>query len=394
MNQNKLITFLPYKKNKVTLITSGKPFFTRLLQMIEGAKHLIHIQFYIFDLDATGKVVMQALEDAAARGVQVFIVVDGYASEHITPEFISNSSHKNIYIKQFSPINSGNWFRVGRRLHHKIVWVDYNYALLGGINIADKYSGYNGKEPWLDFAVEVSGPILNDIKNVCEEVLPKKWLRQAYPFVHKPMYHHLNETSRITRNDWLRGRVEISASYRQAIRRANKSITIVASYFLPGNRMLRLIRKATEKGVHVKVILGGYSDVPIVKSAMLYLYDWMLRNNITIYEWNKSILHGKLLLVDHNWVTIGSYNLNALSDYGSLEMNVDIAGDEFAQSTERMIDNLIANGCEPVDMNTVKQNRNLLLRAYRWMSYHLIRASLLFMLYLMQKAKSMRTNYH
>ena len=120
----------------------------------------------------------------------------------------------------------------------------------------------------------------------------------------------------------------------------------------------------------------------------------MLRNNITIYEWNKSILHGKILLVDHNWVTIGSYNLNALSDYGSLEMNVDIVGDEFAQSTERMIDNLIANGCEPVDMNTVKHNRNLLLRAYRWMSYHLIRASLLFMLYLMQKAKSMRTNYH
>ena len=180
MNQNKLITFLPYRKNKVTLITSGKPFFTRLLQMIEGAKHLIHIQFYIFDLDATGKVVIQALEDAAARGVQVFIVVDGYASEHITPEFISNFSRKNIYIKQFSPIHTGNWFRVGRRLHHKIVWVDYIYALIGGINIADKYSGYHGKEPWLDFAVEVSGPILNDIKNVCEEVLPKKWLRQAY----------------------------------------------------------------------------------------------------------------------------------------------------------------------------------------------------------------------
>ncbi|MFN3446731.1 MAG: phospholipase D-like domain-containing protein, partial [Bacteroidia bacterium] len=216
--------------NRITLVNSGAPFFDLLLQLIKESKYVLHLQFYIFDLDKTGLLIFEELKQAVKRGVSVFVVVDAYASEQITPKICSLFTTNGIYIKRFSPLKNKRGMGIGRRLHHKLVWVDGHTVLVGGINIADKYSGYHGATPWLDFAVKVEGPLCNDIKKTCDEVLPNRLLKQAYRKLPRIVFdENLPHKSRIRKNDWFRSRIEISRSYRQAFRRANKSITIVAS---------------------------------------------------------------------------------------------------------------------------------------------------------------------
>jgi cardiolipin synthase len=386
---NKLFTVQSkLQNNRITLVNSGPSFFDLLLQLIKDAKYAIHLQFYIFDLDTTGMLVLEELKQAVKRGVSVFVVVDAYASEQITLEKSSLFSANGIYIKRFSPLKNKHGYGIGRRLHHKIVWVDGHTALVGGINIADKYSGYNGETPWLDFAVKVEGPLCNDIKKTCDELIPKRLLKQVYRKLPKAVFSDdLPHQSRIRKNDWFRSRIEISRSYRQAFRSANKTITVVASYFLPGNRVRRLIKNASERGVHVTVILVGNSDVPLVKSAMTYLYDWMLRNNVSIYEWNNSILHGKIAVADGWWTTIGSYNLNALSDYGSLELNVEIYNKQFATDTEKVLQYYLETGCKQVKREQHAKAKNWFIQLGRWFSYIAIRMSLRLLFGLMQLRK-------
>lgn len=374
-----------YALNQVTLLQSGAPFFTRLLQLLGEAQTTIHVQYYIVDLDQTGQQVLQALKAAAARGVQVFMLVDAYASAQVTKAHIMELATHGIKAKRFSPLKTKKGYGLGRRMHHKICWVDGHTALIGGINLADKYSGFNGKIPWLDFAVEITGPACTDVLNVCEELLPNRWMRQLQPPQEtQPQGSCL---SRISQNDWLRYKAEISRSYRHALRTSTTSLVIVASYFFPGNRMRRLIKAAAKRGVNITVILGGFSDVPLMKSAITYLYDWLLRNNVTIYEWQPSVLHAKLAIVDEEWVTIGSYNLNALSDYGSLELNVEVQDTLFAKTTKQHLQQLINEGCHKIEQQDYLRNKSWYIQLWRWFSYKLLRLSLRLLFLVMQGRK-------
>lgn len=378
-----------YSKNEVSLVKSGDAYFHTLLRLIHQAHSLIHLQVYIFDMDETGKEVFEALKQAANRGVKVFVVVDAYASEQITTKSVYEWHQAGIYLKRFSPLKSKRGYGLGRRLHHKICWVDGQAALVGGINIANKYSGYAGVRPWLDYAVEVRGPLLDEIRRVCEEILPRKVIKRIPARVQKSLkaHHHGEREAAITKNDWLRTKVEISDSYRHAIREAKEDITILASYFLPGNRVRRLLRKATERGVNVRIILVGVSDVPMVRSAMRYLYDWLFRNQIEVYEWQPSVLHGKLMFVDGVWTTIGSYNLNALSDYGSLELNVEVLDREFTSLVKHDIEHHVLPHCEKINAIHFTQHKNPFKQFWRWLSYVSIRMALRIMFGLMQNKR-------
>lgn len=378
-----------YSLNEVKLLQSGDAYFSVLLNAIENAQTLIHLQVYIFDLDKTGNLVLDALKRAVQRGVKVFVVVDAYASEQLTLKTVKEWMSYGIYLKRFSPLKNKRGYGLGRRLHHKIVWVDGKVALIGGINIADKYSGYHGHKPWLDFAVEVNGPLLNEIRKVCEEILPRRVIKRIPHRIHKSMQVAANKgiVAGITKNDWLRSQVEISESYRAAIKHAENELTIVASYFLPGNRVRRLLRKATERGVHVKVVLVGVSDVPFVRPAMRYLYDWMFRQNIEIYEWQPSVLHGKLMVVDGRWTTIGSYNLNALSDYGSLELNVEINNDAFATQVNQFLQTEVLPHCTKITSIDFLKHKTIFNQFLRWLSYVGIRMLLRILFGLMQGRK-------
>lgn len=377
--------------DSIRVLRSGTDFFNRLEQLIDNAAFSIHLQMYIFDLDQTGTIILHKLIAAARRGIAVYIVVDGYASPQITPAVIQSLKTEGIFMKRFAPFHVKS-LKIGRRLHHKIVLVDEHTALIGGINIADKYSGYNKRTPWLDVAIEIQGKVCADVKSICYAIWPKriqkKWKKQQLNATKE------NDNYRVSllQNDWWRRKIEISKSYHDMIRKSQSELTIMASYFLPGFRKRLLLKKASERGVQISIILGGISDIPFLKPALHYLYSVLSKNNITIYEWTPSVLHGKMAIADGHFTTIGSYNMNALSDYGSLELNVAVESTEFAKTTSSFLQQIIDEGCVLIDAKHYQHNPYSLRHVYRFLCFQGLRLSL-FILFVMMRRDRMRQRH-
>lgn len=361
--------------NRVTLLRGGKLYFDQLIKMIDDARETVHFQVYIFEGDETGNMVADALKRAAARGVQVFVLIDGYASQGLSGDFVESMKNKGIHFRFFEPVLKSRNFYFGRRLHHKVVVADARFCMVGGLNISNRYNDMPGESAWMDWGVFAEGEVANDLNRVCKELwLKSAWAYKKAPADAGPGLPLLSEEClvRVRRNDWVRKQNQISASYSEMFNRANKQIIIMSSYFLPGRAMRRKIAAASNRGVSIKLVLAGYSDVMIVKYAERYIYQWVFKNNIRVFEYQKNVLHGKLSLYDDKWVTVGSYNVNFISAFASIELNLDIANEQFANTAKKSLDSIIADDCIEVSGNDFKTKYNIFHKIIHRVSYDFI----------------------
>ncbi|MCE9539751.1 MAG: cardiolipin synthase ClsB [Bacteroidetes bacterium] len=365
-----------HKAAEIRLVHSGNDYFETLENLILSAKHTLHLQTYIFDEDETGKRIAKALIVASERGVQIYMILDGYGSKSLSRKFVKTLRVSGIHMRFFSPLFSSQNIYFGRRLHHKVVVADQNIALVGGINIADKYHGSAAEIAWLDYAVLIKGSICQTIINICTQVYGRRFIRKQKKVKKIPKQIQLHEPFfvRIRENDRLRRKNQISVSYLQAIQKAKKSIYITGSYFLPGTRLRKALIRAAKRGVEVHLIMAGVSDVPVFQTATRWLYDLLFRNGIKIYEWEKSVLHGKVAVIDDKWTTIGSFNLNHLSAYGSIELNIDILDQQFSDSFQLHLKSVIETGCKQVF--PIHQNNHWTAKLKRWAAYQITRTSI------------------
>ena len=381
-NKNKHNIIISQNANtikSIELVFSGEDYFSRLQRIINKAESEIHLQTYIFENDTTGMKIAECLKEAAMRKVNVYVLLDGYGSNTLPGELTNNLIKHGINLRFFS----ANIILIGRRLHHKVVVVDGKTALIGGINIADKYHGTKTNESWLDYAVQVEGKIAEPLQELCRNIYFRK-RRQNRKKIKAAFYSDDRISVRIIQNDWLKRKNEICIAYLKSIRNAKKEVIIVGSYFLPGRRLTDSLKKVARNGVKIKLILSGISDVPLVRRAGRYLYSSLLKNNIELYEWNKSVLHGKAAVVDSEWITIGSFNLNHLSSYGSIEMNVEIASPEFAAHFASYLHTVIAQS-EKITAETLKARIGMVSKLFNWFFYRLIRTGLKIITYLPYK---------
>lgn len=154
---------------------------------------------------------------------------------------------------------------------------------------------------------------------------------------------------------------------------AKSHITILCSYFLPGSIMRKTMKRAVKRGVKIKVVMAGKSDLVVAKNAERFMYDWLLRNKVEIYEYQDNILHGKIAVCDSKWMTIGSYNVNDISAYASIELNLDVNNATFAKHVEQTIDEIIANDCLYITREIHSHSKNILRQFFRWVSYEIFR---------------------
>lgn len=376
--------------NRVLLLRSGEPFFSELFACIGRATQFIHIQVYILGDDLTGRQLVDLLKQAISRGVGVFLMVDDFGSSDLSVAFENEIRQSGICFKRFSRKFNYKKIRIGRRQHAKLVVIDNEVAFIGGINFADRYSGFDGKQEWLDFAVKIEGAaagVANRKAMAYWNRRTKKWLRKHALPSHPAGVLPVN----IPVNDWLRGQLEISVSYKAHLDHAKKSICLVAAYFFPPVRILNVLKQAAERGVDVKIILTRDSDVLFIKAAQEYLYDGLQKAGIQLFEWDASILHAKVAVVDDHWVSIGSYNLNRLSDLGSLEMNAEIESKEFAGEVLAMLENEVISRSKMLQIGKSKYS-SVLGKIYMVISYWLVRASLR-LLFLVNKRYPRVNNY-
>jgi cardiolipin synthase len=361
---------------EVALVKSGDDFFKRALEIIERSERTLHFQTYIYINDSTGKLITDALTKAVKRGVKVFLLVDAFGSNDLGTHAIEDIIKNGIHFRRFSPLFYNYMIRFGRRLHHKIILGDEKEALIGGINVEDKYRVEGPETPWLDYAVYVNGSVCLDIKNICESL----WKGKGYRVRRRKTLDSLSPSNlngdsipvKISQNDWLRRKNRISQGLRNSLRHSHISATIMASYFLPSNNARKLLRKATERNVRVRVILPGISDVKLAKKATTYLYAWMFRHNIEIYEWNNTILHGKVNIVDDKWASIGSYNINHLSHYSSVETNIEVFEASFCKVVKKELDHVITK-CHKVTYSEYLEKMNTWQQFTCWCAFYFTR---------------------
>ena len=371
-------------QNKIKLVRGGKPYFDQIIEMINRAMEIIQFQVYIFDYDETGKAVAEALMAAAKRKVQVYLMADGYASQKLPRSFIHEAEQSGIHFRFFEPLFKSRNSYFGRRMHHKVIVVDNRFALVGGVNISNHYNDLPDQPGWLDFALFMEGEVVHELCRVCEEIwngyLPVKPVHLCNK---KEVSFNIPSGEfcevRVRRNDWITKKNQVSRSYLEMFKNAEDHIIMMSGYFLPGPVIRRNMKRAAARGVKIKLILAGMSDVMVAKYAERYMYNWIFRNDIELFEYKPCILHGKVSTYDKKWATIGSYNVNIISAYASLELNMDVNNPEFAGMLDNTMEKIIQNDCVQITKENFNSHNGILNKIWELICYWFVR--LLFYLF-------------
>lgn len=362
--------------HSVEILQSGEYFFATNIRLIDEARHYIHFQTYIVDEDETGQRIFDALIRAARRGVRTYLLLDAFGTKYLSGGLVKKIEDSGILFRFFSPVLITKGFQLSLRLHHKVLLVDGEVAIIGGMNFADRYHGTPRKKEWLDYAIMIKGPECVRVNKILRRTWNKTFLpknERANEIIHVTKIYEENIRLKVIENNWYRNKIEILRTYRGAIKNARHHMIIFASYFLPGRLERKLLRLASNRGVDIKIVLAEKSDAPVFQRATSFLYEYILRNKITIYEYLPSNLHAKVATVDGTWCTVGSYNLNHISDYGSIEMNVAILDQSFTTKFEESLLRIISEDCRQVTIEDFLKSRTIFTRFSGWFSYQMIR---------------------
>jgi len=363
--------------NKVELLENGEEFFPRVFEAIHQAQREVIIETFILFEDQVGKALRGAMRAAAQRGVKVDLMIDGFGSPDLSPEFIEGLTSAGVKVRVFDPGQRflGQRLNLFRRMHRKIVVIDGTRAFVGGINYSADHLMDFGPKAKQDYAVELTGPIVSEIHRFVLHAIAvggkgRGWFRRRL----RSATSQENvapagdaEVQFVTRDN-RRHTNDIERHYRAAIRSARQRIVIANAYFFPGYRLIKEMRRAARRGVDVRLILQGEPDMPIVKVAASMLYHHLLHAGVRIYEYCERPLHGKVALADDQWSTVGSSNLDPLSLSLNLEANVVVRDRAFNQVLHERLDHLMHHNCKQIQTSDLTE----------WSGWRLVRSFFLF----------------
>ncbi|NML14765.1 cardiolipin synthase ClsB [Azohydromonas caseinilytica] len=352
--------------NEVKLLRGGCELFPAMCEAIAAARHEVWLATYIFHDDEAGRLVADALVAAARRGVRVHVVVDGFGSKASLPALQQWLAPAGVELAVFRPVR--RWWTLLqpgqlRRLHQKLCVVDGELGFVGGINIIDDCNDLNhgySEAPRLDYAVAVRGPVVGPVQQTARAMWSRAAFGHDWPEEMKALARSSEPVARVRAllrrlritpplkslacsdaerpvraafvvRDNLRQRRAIERSYIDALRRARTRIDLVSPYFYPGHLFRRTLRDAARRGVQVRLLLQGKLDYRIAGLAAQVLYDELLRHGVRIFEYTPAFLHAKIALVDDDWATVGSSNIDPLSLLLNLEANVMVRDPDFVR---------------------------------------------------------------
>lgn len=330
--------------NSIHLMENGEAFYPQLIRRIKHAKHEVFLETFILENDRIGRALKRAILLALRNGAWVSLTVDSWGSHYLDPEYIEELTEAGAVFQIYDP--QPHWYngrpKLFRRLHRKLACIDGTYAMIGGINYCNDHMVTSGPEGKQDYAVELQGPIIASIRELC-----KSYVRDAsdkhlvdveqWPPRESKGEHNVSFVARDNR----RNRRSIEKSYLRAISKAKKRIWIANAYFFPGYRFIRALIKARKRGVDVRLVIQGDPDIPFSLTVARTLYDLILRNDIKLYEFRERPLHAKIAVIDDKWSTIGSSNLDPLSLAFNLEANILVGTESFNNQLAEKLSDLI-----------------------------------------------------
>jgi cardiolipin synthase len=375
--------------NSVTLLRNGAEYFPLLLEAIALAEREIWLETYIFANDETGARVADALIAAAHRGVTVRVLVDGWGARHyLTRALERRLLDGGVDLLKYRPEVHPWHFRSHRlrRLHRKLCHVDGRVAFVGGINVIDDMNTPGHTPPRVDFAVCVRGPLLVPIMQTMQRVwaiVEVTQLRNSdVPFFpdEEPAEDAGTQVAKFTIRDNLRHRRDIERAYLAALRTARDEIIIANAYFFPGMRFRRALLAAAARGVAVTLLLQARVEFRLLHYASRALYGQLLAAGVAIQEYHRSFLHAKVAVVDGQWATVGSSNIDPYSFLMAREANVFVRDPVFAKGLREELMKIIESGARPVPSQHWAE-RSRFAKARSWLAYGVVRVAMGMMRY-------------
>ena len=344
--------------NRIRLLENGDNFYPAVFAAIGKAERRVILETFIWFEDGVGRQLHAAVLGAAQRGVQIEVLLDGYGSPDLSDDFVGELTAAGVVFRYYDPRPPllGMRTNVFRRMHRKIVVIDDRIAFVGGINYSDEHMSDYGPEAKQDYAIEVEGPVVQDILQFELENLPgnaaarRGWQRRPRPEENtKPG----EAQALFVWRDNEEHRDDIERHYLKMLANARREVIIANAYFFPGYRLLHAMRNAARRGVRVKLIVQGEPDMPIVTVGARLLYHYLVKGGVQIYEYRRRPLHGKVAVMDDHWATVGSSNLDPLSLSLNLEANLIIHDREFNHTLRENLNTIIEKDCVRVDESMV-----------------------------------------
>jgi cardiolipin synthase len=344
--------------NRVALLENGEAFFARAFAAIAQAREEVLLETFILFEDKVGWELHRQLTAAARRGVRVEVMVDGYGSPRFSPSFLDPLAEAGVALRVFDPHRTllGLRLHIFRRLHRKLLVVDGKRAFVGGINYSADHLEDFGPTSKQDYAVELQGPVVEDIRMFAAAAMrgdAESWrhpspVATAHAGDGKVLFALRDNAARST---------EIERQYRIAIRAARDEIVIANAYFFPGYGLLRDLRHTARRGVRVSLIVQGEPDTPLALLAARTLYRHLIAAGVRIHEYCRRPFHGKVALVDDTWATVGSSNLDPLSLSLNLEANVFVRDRGFNRDLHARLAALRQRDCRLIDPAGLPERR-------------------------------------
>ncbi len=333
-SQAKLGVFPPLPGNFVDILVDGPLVYSALEAMIGRAEHHIHLLFYIWNNDATGRRFRDLLIARARAGVEVRFLYDAVGSPDLDRAFLAPLHAAGVKTGAFLPVRLARRLTLNFRNHRKIIVVDGREAYTGGVNVGDEYSG-----EWHDVGMRLHGPVVDQL----QQVFADDWLFATGEDIALPAYFGQQSSFEQDHSELPQGEdpsalCAIVASgpdqrhnlthdtFIMAITEARERIWLTTPYFIPGPTLLTALRCAVYRGVDVRLLLPERNDVRIVQLASRSYYPDLLESGIRVFEYQPAVLHAKILVFDRDLAVLGSANLDTRSFQTNFEVSCFIAG--------------------------------------------------------------------
>ncbi|AMO23695.1 phospholipase D-like domain-containing protein [Ramlibacter solisilvae] len=358
--------------NKTEVLVNGDMIFAAMLSAIKQARRTITFETYIYWSETIGREFADALIERARAGVKVHVLLDWVGSSRMDARYLEEMKAAGIEVERYHEPHWSNLQRMNNRTHRKVLVVDGVVGFTGGVGIADKWRGNaQDKEHWRDTHFRVEGPVVAQM----QAVFMDNWIKATGRVMHGEDYFPAlkvrgDEAAQMFSSSPTGGSESMHLMYLMAITAATRSIHLSNSYFVPDELVVKALAAAARRGVQVRVITPGPDiDTDVVRRASRARWGELLEAGVVIAEYQPTMFHCKVLVIDGLMVSVGSTNFDNRSFRINDEANLNVVSEAFARRQIQIFD------------EDFRQSKPMTLQAWRgrpWQEKALERVASLF----------------
>ena len=320
--------------NKVDPLFNGDEIFPAMLAAIREARTTINFETFIYWAGEIAQELTETLSERARAGVKVHVLLDWFGSKRMDEDLIQQMRDAGVEVERYHPIRWYNLDRINNRTHRKLLIVDGRIGFTGGVGIADEWLGHaQDPDHWRDTHFRVEGPVVAQM----QAAFTDNWMKTRSRVLHGDEYFPPLEEAgdcdaQMFKSSWNEGSQSARLMFLLSIASARRTLHISSSYFVPDDLSVETLIEAKRRGVRVEILVPGkYIDTQVTRRASRARWGMLLEEGIEIWEYQPTMIHCKVMVVDGLWSSVGSTNFDNRSFRLNDEANLNVLSSDFAQ---------------------------------------------------------------